>query len=43
MEVLADDVKTINMYTMGIGSTTDYKMVQDAINEIIHKKICKNY
>lgn len=36
---LADDVKTINMYTMGIGATTDYKVVQDAINEISREKI----
>ncbi len=33
------EVQTINMYTMGIGSTTDYKAVQDAINEISREKI----
>lgn len=38
-EARADDVKTINMYTMGIGSTTDNQMVQDAINEISREKI----
>lgn len=37
----ADDgeMKRINMYTMGIGNTTDYKVVQDAINEISREKI----
>lgn len=39
VEAKADDVKTINMYTMGIGNTTDYKVVQDAINEISREKI----
>ena len=34
-----EDVKTINMYTMGIGNLTDYKLVQDAINEISREKI----
>ena len=38
-EARADDVKTINMYTMGIGNTTDNQMVQDAINEISREKI----
>lgn len=33
------EIKTISMYTMGIGNTTDYKMVQDAINEISREKI----
>lgn len=33
------EIKTINMYTMGIGSTTDYKAVEDAINEISREKI----
>ena len=33
------EVQTINMYTMGIGSTTDYKAVEDAINEISREKI----
>ena len=39
VEAKADDVKTINMYTMGIGNTTDYQMIQDAINEISREKI----
>ncbi len=33
------EVKSINMYTMGIGNTTDYKAVQDAINDISREKI----
>lgn len=33
------EVKTIHMYTMGIGNTTDYKLVQDAINDISREKI----
>lgn len=33
------EIDTINMYTMGIGTTTDYKAVQDAINEISRKEI----
>lgn len=33
------EIKTINMYTMGIGNTTDYKAVQDAINDISREKI----
>lgn len=33
------EIKTINMYTMGIGTTTDYKMVQEAMNEISREKI----
>ncbi len=36
---MADGVRTVNMYTMGIGNTTDYKMVQDAVNEISREKI----
>ena len=28
------EVKTISMYTMGIGTTTDYAAVEDAINAI---------
>lgn len=34
-----DGIKTINMYTMGIGNTSDYKAVQDAINGISREKI----
>ncbi len=33
------EVKSINMYTMGIGNTTDYKAVQNAINDISREKI----
>ncbi|MDO5422418.1 MAG: ABC transporter substrate-binding protein [Eubacteriales bacterium] len=35
----AEEVKTINMYTMGIGTTTDSQLIQDAINEISREKI----
>ncbi|MCD7815051.1 MAG: extracellular solute-binding protein [Lachnospiraceae bacterium] len=34
-----EDVVTINMYTMGIGTTTDYKLIEDAINEISRAEI----
>lgn len=33
------EIKTINMYTMGIGNTSDYKAVQDAFNDISREKI----
>lgn len=39
MTASADDVVTINMYTMGIGTTTDYELIEEAINEISREEI----
>lgn len=33
------EIRTVNMITMGIGNTADYKAVQDAINEISRPEI----
>lgn len=38
-EAEGGEIVTINMYTMGIANTTDYKLVQDAINEISREEI----
>lgn len=39
VDAMADEVKIINLYTMGIGNTSDHQAVQDAINEISREKI----